>query len=163
MCKNVGIPVVHPTPGMPRTNAIADSTVELVLHVARVALRQAGLEAKFWPYACRLPLFGSVLVFGSCRFLVLLGSSLNLCFWFSGFMAWVYVFPPTTLLRFQVCHLLRFVLGSELFGRCFRLTIWVYGLPCTSFKVSEFAIPTVVRANGSQFGCAVFTRHVFRV
>ncbi|CAE7222918.1 GABBR2 [Symbiodinium sp. CCMP2592] len=38
---------------MPRTNAIAESKVKLVLHGARVALRQAGLSAKFWPYACK--------------------------------------------------------------------------------------------------------------
>ena len=52
--KKVGIPVMRSTPGMPRTNAVAESKVKLVLHGARVALRQAGLEAKFWPYAgCR--------------------------------------------------------------------------------------------------------------
>ena len=50
---SVGTPVVHSTPGMPRTNAIAESKVKLVLHGVRVALRQAGLEAKFWPYACK--------------------------------------------------------------------------------------------------------------
>lgn len=53
VCKRVGIPVEHSTLGMPRTNAIAESKVKLVLHGARVALRQAGLNAKFWPYACR--------------------------------------------------------------------------------------------------------------
>ncbi|CAE7040332.1 JNK [Symbiodinium sp. CCMP2592] len=52
-CKRVGISVKHSTPGMPRTNAIAESKVKLVLHGARVALRQAGLSAKFWPYACK--------------------------------------------------------------------------------------------------------------
>ncbi|CAE7624163.1 Clec16a [Symbiodinium sp. CCMP2592] len=52
-CKKVGISVKHSTPGMPRTNAIAESKVKLVLHGARVALRQAGLSAKFWPYACK--------------------------------------------------------------------------------------------------------------
>ena len=45
VCKRVGISVAHSTPGMPRTNAIAESKVKLVL-------RQAGLSAKFWPYAC---------------------------------------------------------------------------------------------------------------
>ncbi|CAE6956816.1 JNK [Symbiodinium sp. CCMP2592] len=52
-CKKVGISVKHSTPGMPRTDAIAESKVKLVLHGARVALRQAGLSAKFWPYACK--------------------------------------------------------------------------------------------------------------
>ncbi|CAE7775556.1 JNK [Symbiodinium sp. CCMP2592] len=52
-CEKVGISVKHSTPGMPRTNAIAESKVKLVLHGARVALRQAGLSAKFWPYACK--------------------------------------------------------------------------------------------------------------
>ncbi|CAE7343555.1 JNK [Symbiodinium sp. CCMP2592] len=52
-CKRVGISVKHSTPGMPRTNAIAESKVKLVLHGAQVALRQAGLSAKFWPYACK--------------------------------------------------------------------------------------------------------------
>ena len=52
VCKRVGISVAHSTPGMPRTNAIAESKVKPVLHGARVALRQAGLSAKFWPYAC---------------------------------------------------------------------------------------------------------------
>ena len=41
------------TPGMPRTNGIADSRVKEVLSGARVLLRQAGLEAKWWPYAVR--------------------------------------------------------------------------------------------------------------
>ena len=53
VCKRIGISVEHSTPGMPRTNAIAESKVKLVLHGARVALRQAGLGARFWPYACR--------------------------------------------------------------------------------------------------------------
>ena len=52
-CRNVGIKVSHSTPGMPRTNAMAEDKVKLVLQGARVALRQAGLEAKFWPYAVR--------------------------------------------------------------------------------------------------------------
>ena len=51
--KRVGMSVADSTPGMPRTNAIVESKVKLVLHGARVALRQAGLSAKFWPYACR--------------------------------------------------------------------------------------------------------------
>ena len=41
------------TPGMPRTNGIAESRVKEVLSGARVLLRQAGLEAKWWPYAVR--------------------------------------------------------------------------------------------------------------
>ena len=41
VCKRVGISVAHSTPGMPRTNAIAESKVKLVLHGARVALRQS--------------------------------------------------------------------------------------------------------------------------
>ena len=53
VCKRLGIPAEHSTPGMPRTNAVVESKVKLVLHGGRVALRQAGLEAKFWPYACR--------------------------------------------------------------------------------------------------------------
>ena len=52
-CRNVGIKVSHSTPGVPRTNAMAEAKVKLVLQGARVALRQAGLEAKFWPYAVR--------------------------------------------------------------------------------------------------------------
>ena len=52
-CRNVGIKVSHSTPGMPRTNAMAEAKVKLVLQGTRVALRQAGLEAKFWPYAVR--------------------------------------------------------------------------------------------------------------
>ena len=52
-CRNVGIKVSHSTPGMPRTNAMAEAKVKLVLQGARVALREAGLEAKFWPYAVR--------------------------------------------------------------------------------------------------------------
>ena len=102
---------MHSTPGMPGTNGIADSKVELVLHGARFALRQAGLEAKFWPYACRLPFFGSVLVFGSCRFLVLLGSSLNL----------VLVFRFHGLgLRFSTHYTLK-VSGLPLVAFCFRV------------------------------------------
>ena len=38
---------------MPRTNGIAESRVKEVLSGARVLLRQAGLEAKWWPYAVR--------------------------------------------------------------------------------------------------------------
>ena len=41
------------TPGMPRTNAIAESKVKLVLHGTRCLLYQAGLPFKFWPYACK--------------------------------------------------------------------------------------------------------------
>ena len=52
-CRNVGIKVEHSTPGMPRTNAISESKVKLVLQGTRAALRQAGLEAWYWPYACR--------------------------------------------------------------------------------------------------------------
>ena len=52
-CRNIGIKGEHSTPGMPRTNAIAESRVKLVLQGTRAALRQAGLEAWYWPYACR--------------------------------------------------------------------------------------------------------------
>ena len=38
---------------MPRTNGIAESKVKEVIRGARVLLRQAGLEAKWWPYAVR--------------------------------------------------------------------------------------------------------------
>ena len=41
-CRNIGIKVEHSTPGMPRTNAIAESRVKLVLQGTRAALRQAG-------------------------------------------------------------------------------------------------------------------------
>ena len=52
-CRSIGTKVEHSTPGMPRTNAIAESRVKLVLQGPRAALRQAGLEAWYWPYACR--------------------------------------------------------------------------------------------------------------
>ena len=52
-CRNVGIKVEHSTPGMPRTNAMAESRVKLVLQGTRAALRQAGLEAWYWPYVCK--------------------------------------------------------------------------------------------------------------
>ena len=41
------------TPGMPRTNSIAESKVKLVINGARCLLLQAGLPSKFWPYAVR--------------------------------------------------------------------------------------------------------------
>ena len=41
------------TPGMPKTNGIIENKVKLVLHGARVILRQAGLEARWWPYATK--------------------------------------------------------------------------------------------------------------
>ena len=41
------------TPGMPKTNGIIENKVKLVLHGARVLLRQAGLEARWWPYATK--------------------------------------------------------------------------------------------------------------
>jgi hypothetical protein len=41
------------TPGMPRTNSIAESKVKLVLNGARCLLAQAGLQARFWPFAVR--------------------------------------------------------------------------------------------------------------
>ena len=41
------------TPGMPKTNGIIENKVKLVLHGARVLLRQAGLSPKWWPFAVR--------------------------------------------------------------------------------------------------------------
>ena len=38
---------------MPRTNGIAENKVKEIIRGARVLLRQAGLEAKWWPYAVR--------------------------------------------------------------------------------------------------------------
>jgi hypothetical protein len=39
------------TPGMPRTNAIAESKVKLIVNGSRCLLLQAGLPSKFWPFA----------------------------------------------------------------------------------------------------------------
>ena len=41
------------TPGMPKTNGIIENKVKLVLHGARVLLKQAGLSPKRWPFAVR--------------------------------------------------------------------------------------------------------------
>jgi hypothetical protein len=41
------------TPGMPRTNAIAESKVKLVINGSRSLLLQAGLPSRFWPYAAQ--------------------------------------------------------------------------------------------------------------
>ena len=77
VCKRVGISVAHSTPGMPRTNAIAESKVKLVLHGARVALRQAGLSAKFWPYACRHFCHAQIIEMreGECAYLARFGGT----------------------------------------------------------------------------------------
>ena len=48
----------HSTPGMPRTNGIAENKVKLVLRGARALLRQAGLPAKYWTFACRAFCYG---------------------------------------------------------------------------------------------------------
>ena len=52
-CGKVGTCNATSTPGMPRTNGIAECKVKEVIRGARVLLRQAGLEAKWWPYAVR--------------------------------------------------------------------------------------------------------------
>ena len=41
------------TPGMPKTNGLIENKVRLVLHGARVLLRQAGFEPRWWPFAVR--------------------------------------------------------------------------------------------------------------
>ena len=41
------------TPGMPKTNGVIENKVKLVLHGARVLLRQAGFEPRWWPFAVR--------------------------------------------------------------------------------------------------------------
>ena len=41
------------TPGMPRTNAIAESKVKLVINGSRSLLLQAGLPSRFWHYAAK--------------------------------------------------------------------------------------------------------------
>ena len=41
------------TPGMPKTNGLIENKVKLVLHGARVLLRQAGFEPRWWPFAVR--------------------------------------------------------------------------------------------------------------
>ena len=52
-CGKVGTCNATSTPGMPKTNGIAECKVKEVIRGARVLLRQAGLEAKWWPYAVR--------------------------------------------------------------------------------------------------------------
>ena len=56
-CGKVGTCNATSTPGMPRTNGIAECKVKEVIRGARVLLRQAGLEAKWWPYAVRAHCF----------------------------------------------------------------------------------------------------------
>ena len=41
------------TPGMPKTNGLIENKVKLVLHGARVLLRQAGFEPRWWAFAVR--------------------------------------------------------------------------------------------------------------
>ena len=41
------------TPGRPKTNGIIENKVKLVFRGACVLLRQAGLEARWWPYATK--------------------------------------------------------------------------------------------------------------
>ena len=41
------------TQGMPKTNGVIENKVKLVLHGARVLLRQAGFEPRWWPFAVR--------------------------------------------------------------------------------------------------------------
>ena len=38
---------------MPKTNGLIENKVKLVLHGARVLLRQAGFEPRWWPFAVR--------------------------------------------------------------------------------------------------------------
>ena len=38
---------------MPKTNGVIENKVKLVLHGARVLLRQAGFEPRWWPFAVR--------------------------------------------------------------------------------------------------------------
>ena len=52
-CGKVGTCNATSTPGMPRTNGIAECKVKEVIRGARVLLRQAGLDLKWWPYAVR--------------------------------------------------------------------------------------------------------------
>ena len=52
-CSKLGTCSATATPGMPRTNGIAENKVKEIIRGARVLLRQAGLEAKWWPYAVR--------------------------------------------------------------------------------------------------------------
>ena len=52
-CGKVGIRNATSTPGMVRTNGIAENKIKEVIRRARVSLRQAGLEAKWWPHAVR--------------------------------------------------------------------------------------------------------------
>ena len=41
------------TPGMLKTNGLVENKVKLVLHGARVLLRQAGFEPRWWPFGVR--------------------------------------------------------------------------------------------------------------
>ena len=51
-CKQLRCVHEWSTPGMPKTSIIKNK-VKLVLHGARVVLRQAGLEARRWPHAAK--------------------------------------------------------------------------------------------------------------
>ena len=50
-CDIIGTCRATSTPGLPRTNSIAELKVKEVIYGGRVLLRQAGLEPKWWPYA----------------------------------------------------------------------------------------------------------------
>ena len=50
-CDVIGTCRATSTPGLPRTNSIAELKVKEVIYGGRVLLRQAGLEPKWWPYA----------------------------------------------------------------------------------------------------------------
>ena len=52
-CSKLGTCSATATPGMPRTNGIAENKVKEIIRGARVLLRQAGLEARWWPFAVR--------------------------------------------------------------------------------------------------------------
>ena len=67
-----------------------------------------------------------------------------------------FAIPHATFLAFRVCRFLLFVVGSEFFGRFHRLTIWVYGLPCTSFKVSGLPFLFHLGRMGHSFGARLF-------
>ena len=50
-CDRIGTCRAKSTPGVPRTNSIAELKVKEVINGARALLKQAGLEPKWWPYA----------------------------------------------------------------------------------------------------------------
>ena len=49
------------TPGMPKTNGLIENKVKLVLHGARVLLRQAGFEPRWWPLPLGISLWQEIL------------------------------------------------------------------------------------------------------